>query len=210
MLSKKTISKIVDCGDSQGADFSEVFVEESLSSSINMLDQKIDEISSLNSFGIGVRLIYMGQAYYGYSSDPKEDNLIKLTKNLGKFREDFKSRQTKMFNKQSFEDNHHIAINPETVCKSERVTLLRKINELTRNQGSSIKQVRASMVEKKRVILIANSEGLWTEDTRNYSRMGLSAVAEKKDGPQTASDSPGVLGGYEFFKDLDLRQFLQN
>ena len=210
MLSKNTISKIVDCGDSQGADFTEVFVEESLSSSINMLDQKIDEISSLNSFGIGVRLIYMGQAYYGYSSDPKEDNLIKLTKNLGKFREDFKSRQTNMFNKQCFEDNHHIAINPETVCKSERVTLLRKINELTRNQGSSIKQVRASMVEKKRVILIANSEGLWTEDTRNYSRMGLSAVAEKKDGPQTASDSPGVLGGYEFFKDLDLRELAES
>ena len=57
---------------------------------------------------------------------------------------------------------------------------------------------------------IANSEGLLTEDSLLYSRMGLSAVAEKKDGPQTASDSPGVLGGYEFFKDLDLRELAES
>ena len=65
-----------------------MFVEESLSSSINLLDKKIDEITSSNSFGIGIRLVHLGQAYYGYSSDPKEENLIKLTKNLGKFSED--------------------------------------------------------------------------------------------------------------------------
>jgi len=210
MLSKNTISKILDCGKSQGADFTEVFVEDSFSSSINLLDQKIEKISSSNSFGIGVRLIYMGQAYYGYSSDPEEENLIKLTKNLGKFCENGKNRNKIIFNQQYVENNHHIVINPETVCKSERVDLLRKINELTRSQGSSINQVRANMAEKKRIVLIANSEGLLTEDSLLYSRMGLSAVAEKKDGPQTASDSPGVLGGYEFFQDLDLKKLAES
>ena len=43
MLSTNTISKIIECAQSRGADFSEVFVEESLSSSINLLDKKIDE-----------------------------------------------------------------------------------------------------------------------------------------------------------------------
>ena len=92
----------------------------------------------------------MGQAYYGYSSDPEEGNLIKLTKNLGKFSEDSKIRKAITFNQQCVDDNHHVVINPETVCKSERVDLLRKINELTRSQGSSINQVRANMAEKKR------------------------------------------------------------
>ena len=51
MLSKNTIEKILECGKSQGSDFTEIFVEDSSSSSINLLDQKIDEISSSNSFG---------------------------------------------------------------------------------------------------------------------------------------------------------------
>jgi TldD protein len=60
------------------------------------------------------------------------------------------------------------------------------------------------VAEKKRTILIANSEGLWIEDTRHYSRLRLTAIAEQDDGPQSAVESPGVLGGYEFFQDLDL------
>ncbi len=205
MLSKNTISKILECGQSQGADYSEVFIEESLSSSINLLDQKIDEITSSNSFGIGIRLVHMGQAYYGYSSDSKEENLIKLTKNLGKFSE-YDINIRKNFNHQSVEDIHHIVINPENVSKFERVELLRKLDALTRSHGNEINQVKVNLSEKKRTVLIANSDGLWTEDSRLYSRIGLSAVAEKNDGPQTASDSPGALGGYEFFQDFDLEK----
>lgn len=83
MLTKNTVAKILESGIMHGADFTEVFVEDSISSSINLLDQKIDEINSSNSFGIGIRLLYGNEAYYGYSSDSSETNLLELTKNLG-------------------------------------------------------------------------------------------------------------------------------
>ena len=210
MLPKDTISKIIECGQYHGADFTEVFVEESSLSSMNLLDKKIDEITSSNSFGIGIRLVFLGQAYYGYSSDPKEENLIKLKKNLVKFRDDGKSNDLKNFNQQPVENLHHVVINPETVSKSERIELLRKLDELTRNCGSEINQVKANLAEKKRTVLIANSDGLWTEDTLCYSRMGLSTVAEKSDGPQTASESPGALGGYEYFQEIDLKKLAES
>ena len=63
MLSENTVKKILEHGLNQGADFSEVFVEDTVSSSINQLDQKIDEINSSNSFGIGIRLLYGHEAY---------------------------------------------------------------------------------------------------------------------------------------------------
>ena len=44
------------------------------------------------------------------------------------------------------------------------------------------------------------------EDSRDYARMRLSAIAEKGDGPQTAAESPGVLGGYEFFREIDVEK----
>ena len=210
MLNENTVAKILEYGLQLGADFTEVFVEDSVASSINLLDHKIEEINSSNSYGIGVRLLYGNEAYYGYSSDPDEANLIKITKNLGQFSKEDVHECTNSFQSQSIEDIHHIAVNPETVSKSERVELLRELDHKTRNHSDDIRQVTVNMSEKKRSVLIANSEGLWVEDSRNYSRMRLSAVAEKGDGPQTAAESPGVLGGYEFFQDLNLEEMSEN
>ena len=53
MLNENTVAKILEYGLQQGADFTEVFVEDSVASSINLLDQKIEEINSSNSFGKG-------------------------------------------------------------------------------------------------------------------------------------------------------------
>ena len=210
MLSENTVKKILEHGLKQGADFTEVFVEDTVSSSINLLDQKIDEINSSNSFGIGVRLLYGNEAYYGYSSDTEEERLLKLTENLGQSGMDGQSGGIQPLENQSVEDKHHVAINPDTVSKSERAELLRNLDKITRSHDQDICQVNANMAEKKRSVLIANSEGLWSEDTRSYSRMRLSAVAEKGDGPQSAAESPGVLGGYEFFKNLDLEEIAEN
>ena len=43
MLNENTVAKILEYGLQQGADFTEVFVEDSVASSINLLDQKIEE-----------------------------------------------------------------------------------------------------------------------------------------------------------------------
>ena len=42
MLNENTVAKILEYGLQQGADFTEVFVEDSVASSINLLDQKIE------------------------------------------------------------------------------------------------------------------------------------------------------------------------
>jgi len=55
-------------------------------------------------------------------------------------------------------------------------------------------------------MLIANSEGLFREDSRQYMRVRLSAIADTGDGPQGGAESPGVLGGCEFLEEVDLEK----
>jgi TldD protein len=207
MLSDRTIRKILDLGQSRGADFIEVFVEESDSSSIAYLDRKIDQINSGNAFGVGIRMLFGDESAYGYSSDEAEDVLLQLTSNLSRAGTSGISVAT--LQAQTVEDRHAAMIDPASVPKQERVELLRQLDRLTRQVGGSIRQVGASVAEKKRSILIANSDGLWIEDCRHYSRVRLTAIAELEDGPQSAGESPGVLGGYEFFQDLDLEEIAQ-
>lgn len=202
MLAQTTLNKILDLGLSRGADFVEVFVEESETSDIEFLQQKIDRINSGNAFGVGIRLITGDESAYGYSSDADEDVLLQLTANLA--REAKSGGQAAPLQNQTVPDRHAVLVDPASVPKQQRVELLRQLDQLTRQHGDAIRQVGASVGEKKRSILIANSEGLYLEDSRHYSRLRLSAIAEQEDGPQSAMESPGVLGGYEFFQDLDL------
>ena len=108
MIKHETITKILEHGLSKGADFTEVFVEDSKSSSFNLLDRKIDQIQSSNSFGIGIRLLFGDEAYYGYSSDPDEANLIKLTGNLAESGNSGPSTDPETLEKQSVQDIHHV------------------------------------------------------------------------------------------------------
>ena len=202
MLAETTIRKILDLGLSHGADFAEVFVEESETSSIEFLHQKLDRINSGNAFGVGVRLLFGNESAYGYSSDVAEEALLQLTTNLTRSAKEGKPPSP--LHHEQVLDRHPVMIDPASVSKQERVELLRQLDTLTRQTGPAVHQVGASVAEKKRSILIANSEGLWIEDSRHYSRLRLSAIAEEDDGPQIAAESPGVLGGYEFFQGLDL------
>jgi TldD protein len=202
MLAESIIYKILELGQSRGADFTEVFVEDSETSSIELLHQKIDRINSGNAFGVGIRMIFGSDSAYGYSCDIAEDVLLQLTSNLARAAQTGTPPQP--LQQAHVEDRHAVMIDPASVPKHERAVLLRQLDALTRRAGSAIRQVGASVAEKKRAILIANSDGLWIEDSRQYSRLRLAAIAEENDGPQSASESPGVLGGYEFFQDLDL------
>jgi TldD protein len=207
MLSETIVSRILELGASRGADFTEVFVEESETSDIDYVQQKIDRINSGTAFGVGIRLIFGEESSYGYSSDDSEEVLLQLTANLA--RSARAGTPPAVLAHQDVSDRHAVMIDPASVPKQERVELLRYLDELTRQSGAAIRQVGAGVAEKKRSILIANSEGLWIEDARHYSRLRLTAIAEQDDGPQSAVESPGVLGGYEFFQDLDLHTVAQ-
>ncbi len=208
MLAAATIDKILNLGLQRSADFAEVFVEESETSAIEFLHQKLDRINSGNAFGVGIRLLFGDQSAYGYSSDASEEVLLQLTANLA--RSATEGMQTDPLQREQVADRHTVLVDPATVPKQERVELLRQLDTLTRQAGGAICQVGASVAEKKRSILIANSEGLWIEDARHYSRLRLMAVAEEEDGPQAAVESPGVLGGYEFFQGLDLTSMAED
>jgi TldD protein len=204
MLPEQTVHKILAKALENGADFAEVFAEESDSSSIELLDRKIDRINTGNSFGVGVRLLNGSDAYYGYSSDAGEEALLELTENLARSLREGAAATPKQPSPGQVEERHPVMVDPASVPKSERLELLRQLDGMTRGQGDAIRQVRAAVAEKRRAVLISNSEGLWVEDSRQYSRLQLSAIAEKSDGPQASAESPGALGGYEVFQAMDM------
>ncbi len=52
----------------------------------------------------------------------------------------------------------------------------------------------------KTKILIANTEGIYVEDRRIRTRLGISSIASKGNENQTGFEGPGVVKGLKYLK----------
>ena len=73
------------------------------------------------------------------------------------------------------------------------------MDKAARGVSASIVQVSAGLLSREQHVLIANSEGLYTGDTRVYTRLLCSAVASDGRENQTGTRNPGALMGFELF-----------
>ena len=74
--------KIFEAGKSAGADFVEIFEEETRGSALGLKDRKIETATAGTEYGIGIRLLYGTEVLYGFTSDDSEEALIKLVRTL--------------------------------------------------------------------------------------------------------------------------------
>ena len=81
----------------------------------------------------------------------------------------------------------------------KRAGVLRAVDKAARDVSASIVQVSAGLLSREQHVLIANSEGLYTGDTRVYTRLLCSAVASDGKENQTGTRNPGALMGFELF-----------
>ena len=82
MISKKLAVELINYASSTGADFVELFYEDTKGTSYSFENAKLDSISTNYVNGIGVRLLKDNQSIYGYTNDLSKKSLFKLIENL--------------------------------------------------------------------------------------------------------------------------------
>lgn len=209
MLDKNIVNEILDTALSSGADFAEVFVENSLATSIQTGDRLVKNISSGQTYGIGVRVFKDLFSAYAYTNVMERENLLKTAKKAAMALREKQQTIVLNFVDLDFENRHKIKILPSSVNKSDKVTMMHKISEMAYQSSSLIQKADAVYVEKERQILVANSFGTWAEDKVNRSRFILNTIAMRDEKSQEASNNFGGLYGFELFENQDLQAFAE-
>lgn len=210
MLPSSLLEKILLRGREGGADFTEIFLEESSSSSLELLDGKMYALSSGTIRGLGLRLLYGTKVRYGHTSRLEEGPLLDLAANLAAARGPALPPAAAAAGKHLSpeplrpEDRHPVRVPAAAAPAGDRVEMLQFCDRRIRAFDPSLTQVNARCLEKEQLVWVANSEGLYVHDRRTYSRLMVSAVAERGGDRQTASENPGRRAGFEFFRELDL------
>lgn len=210
MLDKNLVNDILNEALSTGGDFAEVFAENSFTSSLYTAENRAKHSSSGLIFGVGIRIFNGVNSVYAYTNLTDRESLLKTAK---KAAQGIKAqRQNIVFDLVDIEleNKHKINKKHESLNKSDKVDMMLNISQFAEEASPLIKRVDASYLEKKRSILVANTLGVWAEDTLCRNRFFLSAIADNGDLSEKADDNFGGLYGLELFDLYNLKEFAHN
>jgi TldD protein len=204
VLNKQLIEDTLMAALSTGGDFAEIFVEDRTNNGIVMIGGKVESTVSGRDYGVGIRIFKGFNSIYAYTNKSDRDTMIETAKKAAAAVEGNKVDLTLNLTKTDVKSINLVQIDPSTVEKTRKVQVMRNAYELASNYDELITQVTVNYTDYIQNIMVANSEGLWKEDTRVRSRLGISSIASKNGEMQSGFFGPGAAKGYEFFENLDI------
>lgn len=209
MLDRILAEDILNEALSTGGDFAEIFLESKTGDSFYLVDGKIEQAISGKDFGLGIRIFKDVFSVYAYTNDMSKENLIKTAQKAAKAIKGTKQDIVINLLKQEIENKHKIILSPGSILKDDKILVMKDAYAAAKEYDECISQVRINFNDSTQNILVINSEGVWAEDTRVRSRIGIESIASNMNDMQTGSYRPGASKGSEFFKEIDVKEYAQ-
>ncbi|MGL1904096.1 MAG: TldD/PmbA family protein, partial [Fibrobacterales bacterium] len=208
-MDKKLAETVIQAGIDSGADFVELFVEETRNSSLLYKDQKVENASAGTEFGVGIRLLFGTEVLYAHTSVETEDSMVKLVRELAAARNGSSANGIVpvRFQDMSFKDIHPVIKDPRKVGQEHKLPFLKRADEVARATSNQITQVAVTAYDTLTQIEIYNSEGLAASDKRSRARFTVNVTAGEGGERFSAHESPGALQGFEYFENLDVDSY---
>ncbi|PSU36415.1 TldD/PmbA family protein [Photobacterium lutimaris] len=207
MLNPATAQAVIDHALFLGADFAELFIEHHQSSSVELLSGDIDKVNSGIDFGIGVRLFFGHKVLYGYTNSTDEEELKRVTGLLAA-----KDKRDQIVNAGTLNlsryQTKHACQQPlsQSPNLDAKIAFLRQCDAAARDEDEKINQFIGRILQREQQIEIFNSTGLHIGDTRHYTRVAATAIAQNGSEQSTGFEAPGALTGWEFNTHLDAKE----
>ena len=204
MLKKSVIADVLHKALSTGGDFAEIFGEDTVSNTIALIDGKVDQISSGRIYGVGIRILQGTRSVYAFTNDLSRDSLLDAAAKAsvalsvsGRNQAD-----TIQLEERIHPNIHPVMLVPSSVHASKKIKVLRDIHQAAKSHSPEIAQVIARMLDQDQQVMIANSEGLFTEDRRVRTRIVGQAIASNGTENQVGYKAPGRHMGFEMYSQL--------
>ncbi len=212
MLNKSLAREVINIAASTGADFVEIFNEDTIRKSYVVENMKVDATTVSATSGIGLRLLKGTRSVYGSTSDKSKKGLIALATTLSKsFDGNRELPELENFKDIKIKSIHKKSTPISTINPAEIISLLKKADSIVLNYDKRIVRAITSFALTKSEIEIFNSTGKHWVDRKEYGRMAIQSVASENGKIETRFDGPGAQGGREFFTtDIDIEAIAKN
>lgn len=207
MLSREIVKVVLQRALRTGGDFGEIFEEDTLANSLAMVNGNMDSISAGRVYGIGIRIFKGFKSVYAYTNENSLAALLetadKAAAAIGDLNKDIDINLMERINT----NIHPIIHVPSSFETKKKVELMRQAFMGAKGYSNEIVQATVNLLDRDQKVLIANSNGLYTEDRRIRTRMFITSVASNGVENQTGSEGPGRLMGCEMFDFINPEEY---
>jgi TldD protein len=207
LVAKSSIEKILNEALSTGADFAEVFAEDSYSSHLSVKDRIPKTARVGRQKGAGIRVFFGTEEIYVTTNDLSEVGLLKAARQAAQART--QGTQTKFaqsLRADGFDATHTYGEMPWEIDRNRKFDFLMRADRTLRGQHSSVSQAEPILIEKVQNILVANSEGVCEQDRRTHYRLAMDVIVEEAGNKESFFESYFSVNDPVFFEKLNLEE----
>lgn len=198
--------KVIRAALKNGGDFADIYVEETVNTSVVCEDHKIEKAICGIDRGVGIRVISNLKTYYAYTNDLTESALLEIASVVaGGVRQGVDKGDIKAVSKKTA-PGFAIKKRPNDVGLSEKIGFVMRANDTAWKMDKRIRQARVIYGDSFRRQAIVNSLGDWIEEDRTSLIFLCSAVSKEGDVIQTGYEPLGGAIGLEIFDETTPEQ----
>lgn len=208
-MNKKTLQLLLDNIIESEVDFGEIFYENTLVKTYEVIDSKLDTINSRITHGVGIRLAHNNDIVYGYTNDLKKKSLYEL---VSRIKNNFSNnRLIKEVNLERLKISRDKSIiKHNDMDDNKKKEYLLNIDKLARSIDSRIVQVDTVFYESDSEVIIANTNNTYVKENRPLTRLNITIIAKDDKRQTKSSKSYGISGGYELLDEIDIKKEVEN
>lgn len=203
-MDKKTLEKLLNNSLTTGADFSEIYYEDSLKRIISLTDKRIDDVVTVMESGVGFRLAKGDKMVYSSTNHLEFDHLEKKVEELkGVFQEKPIYQNVTLQDKNI--NNKKIDYHNGMSYEDKKKYLLR-IDEIARGYSDKVEQVKARFIENEKNVIVANHLGEYSTDKRYLFRLIIEIYVKAGKKHDSTFKAYGNSLGYVYLDNFDIEK----
>ncbi len=203
-MKKNEFEEYINIALSNGADFAEIYYEESIGNFYQLIDSKLDTINTNIKKGIGIRIRKGENILYTSTNNLSKENIINLINKLTKNFKEKKQVSICLDNLKECSEKIEIPHNKYSI--NEKKDFLYKTDQIARNYSKLVSQVSVFFNESDREYTIANSEGKFIKNNKCLTRFGFTVYVKDETSTEEEFRDYAAGKGYEMFEQYNLEE----
>ena len=201
MISKTLAIEVLNEALKTGADYAEIFYEDSNSYRVSLLNGKVESSTSGSMCGVGLRLLKENQSVYGYTNDLSKKGLLKLAGSLSNsFHGDRLITVTKLEMIKA-KNRNPVKNSYNDIPKEEKIALVKEGTDAIKALNDKrIVRYEGAFLNNHRFVALFNSKGKWFKRDSEFGRLMYSVVAQSEKGYESSYEGPGAQQDISYFR----------
>ena len=201
MISKKLAIDVLNEALATGADYAEIFYEDSSSNSISIENGKVETATSNALCGVGLRLLKENQCIYGYTNDLSKKGLFALANSLNKSLNGKRVLTVDNLDMIRCKNRNPVVNSYKNISIQEKIDLVKEgVSEIESLKDPRIVRYIGNFGHNTRFVAVFNSKGKWFKRETEFARLAYMVVTADENSFETGFEGPGCQLDISYFK----------